>query len=68
MRNWKAINNASWRGGAVGFTDEVVSFARDIAMHPETWLDFPLPENDDDDGNSRFALLNLVVIFLSLLI
>ncbi|KAL3654676.1 hypothetical protein CASFOL_001411 [Castilleja foliolosa] len=35
--------------GAVGVTEEVVAFARDIAMNPETWLDFPLPENVDFD-------------------
>ncbi|KAL3618886.1 hypothetical protein CASFOL_037114 [Castilleja foliolosa] len=35
--------------GAVGVTEEVVAFVRDIAMHPETWLDFPLPENVDFD-------------------
>ncbi|CAL5369352.1 unnamed protein product [Camellia sinensis] len=41
--------------GAVGVTDEVVAFARDIAMHPETWLDFPLPDdNDDDDDEIEF--------------
>lgn len=34
---------------AVGVTDEVVAFARDIAMHPETWSDFPLPEDENDD-------------------
>ncbi|GFP99938.1 hypothetical protein PHJA_002137900 [Phtheirospermum japonicum] len=34
---------------SVGVTEEVVAFARDIAMHPETWLDFPLPENFDFD-------------------
>lgn len=34
---------------AVGVTEEVVAFARDIAMHPETWLDFPLPSDDDED-------------------
>ncbi|KAI4321085.1 hypothetical protein MLD38_034506 [Melastoma candidum] len=29
---------------------EVLNFARNIAMHPETWLDFPLdPEEDLDD-------------------
>jgi hypothetical protein len=38
-------------GSAVGVTEEVVAFARDVAMHPETWMDFPLPENDDDDGD-----------------
>ncbi|MGV7468031.1 hypothetical protein PJI21_29040, partial [Mycobacterium kansasii] len=36
--------------GVVGLTDEVVDFARDVALHPETWLDFPLP-HDDDDGD-----------------
>lgn len=35
---------------AVALTDEVVAFANNIAMHPETWLDFPLPEEDDKDG------------------
>ncbi|KAK4346683.1 hypothetical protein RND71_033022 [Anisodus tanguticus] len=34
--------------GAVGVTEEVVAFVRDIAMHPETWLDFPLLDEDDD--------------------
>ncbi|KAA8522581.1 hypothetical protein F0562_013058 [Nyssa sinensis] len=35
-------------GGAVGVTEEVVAFVRDIAMHPETWLDFPLSDDEDD--------------------
>ncbi|KAK3021919.1 hypothetical protein RJ639_045213 [Escallonia herrerae] len=35
--------------GAVGVTDEVVAFVRDIAMHPETWLDFPLLDDEDDE-------------------
>lgn len=35
--------------GVAGVTEEVVAFVRDIAMHPETWLDFPLPENEDDE-------------------
>ncbi|KAJ8773285.1 hypothetical protein K2173_028462 [Erythroxylum novogranatense] len=34
---------------ATGITDEVLAFARNIAMHPETWLDFPLDEEDDLD-------------------
>nr|XP_043618076.1 uncharacterized protein LOC122589819 [Erigeron canadensis] len=34
-------------GEAIGVTDEVVAFVRDITMHPETWLDFPLPDFDD---------------------
>uniref|UniRef100_A0A2P2MZY0 BSD domain-containing protein n=1 Tax=Rhizophora mucronata TaxID=61149 RepID=A0A2P2MZY0_RHIMU len=38
-----------WRAGAIGITDEVLAFARNIAMHPETWLDFPLEEEEDLD-------------------
>ena len=37
---------------AVALTDEVVAFADNIAMHPETWLDFPLLQDEDDDGKS----------------
>ncbi|XVF36449.1 hypothetical protein REPUB_Repub19eG0059500 [Reevesia pubescens] len=38
------------RFNAVGITDEVLAFARNIAHHPETWLDFPLdPDEDLDD-------------------
>lgn len=37
---------------AVALTDEVVVFADNIAMHPETWLDFPSLEEDEDDGKS----------------
>ncbi|OVA10683.1 BSD [Macleaya cordata] len=36
-------------GGAVGVTDEVLVFARNIAMHPETWLDFPLVDDEEFD-------------------
>ncbi|XP_057761304.1 uncharacterized protein LOC130981682 [Arachis stenosperma] len=35
--------------GVVGITEDVVLFARDVAMHPETWLDFPLPHVADSD-------------------
>ncbi|GAB4849114.1 hypothetical protein Ancab_003922 [Ancistrocladus abbreviatus] len=35
--------------GVVGVTEEVVAFARDVALHPETWLDFPLPDDDDEE-------------------
>lgn len=35
---------------AVGVTEEVVGFARDVAMHPETWLDFPLPDVQGFEG------------------
>ncbi|XP_052201947.1 uncharacterized protein LOC127807842 [Diospyros lotus] len=34
---------------AVGITQEVLAFAMNIAHHPETWLDFPLEEEDDID-------------------
>ncbi|KAK4274615.1 hypothetical protein QN277_017809 [Acacia crassicarpa] len=34
---------------AVGITDEVLAFASNIAMHPETWLDYPVEEEDDTD-------------------
>ncbi|KAE9596711.1 putative BSD domain-containing protein [Lupinus albus] len=34
----------------VGLTEEVLAFAGNIAMHPETWLDFPhLVDPDSDD-------------------
>ncbi|XP_047310175.1 uncharacterized protein LOC124913805 [Impatiens glandulifera] len=39
-------------GIAVGVTREVVAFVRDISAHPQTWLDFPLP----DDENHEFEL------------
>ena len=42
----------------VGVTDEVLTFARNISMHPETWLDFPLfTEEDDEDGMFLWTLL-----------
>ncbi|XP_076949482.1 uncharacterized protein LOC143622132 [Bidens hawaiensis] len=34
---------------SVGVTDEVLMFATNIAHHPETWLDFPLSEEEDSD-------------------
>uniref|UniRef100_J3N915 BSD domain-containing protein n=1 Tax=Oryza brachyantha TaxID=4533 RepID=J3N915_ORYBR len=35
---------------APGFTEEAVAFARDAAMRPELWLDFPLlPDDADSD-------------------
>lgn len=37
--------------GAIGVTEEVLTFARNISMHPETWLDFPLfPDDETADG------------------
>lgn len=41
---------------AVGITDEVLAFARNISMHPETWLDFPIDEEEDTSG--KRALLS----------
>ncbi|KAL8172063.1 hypothetical protein V2J09_023867 [Rumex salicifolius] len=38
-----------WVHKAVGVTDEVLAFAGNIAHHPETWLDFPIEEEDDLD-------------------
>lgn len=35
---------------AVGVSEEVLLFARNISMHPETWIDFPVPDYDDFDG------------------
>ncbi|CAN4079806.1 unnamed protein product [Withania somnifera] len=35
--------------GAVGVTEEVVAFVRDISMHPQTWLDFPLFHDEDEE-------------------
>ncbi|KAH9605591.1 hypothetical protein KSS87_013210 [Heliosperma pusillum] len=42
--------------GVVGLTNEVVAFATDVSMHPETWLDFPLPVDDDSDNDDDFEL------------
>uniref|UniRef100_A0A1J3H258 BSD domain-containing protein n=1 Tax=Noccaea caerulescens TaxID=107243 RepID=A0A1J3H258_NOCCA len=33
-------------GDAIGVNEELVAFVKDLAMHPETWLDFPLPDDD----------------------
>ncbi|XP_008790255.2 uncharacterized protein LOC103707513 isoform X2 [Phoenix dactylifera] len=38
-------------GDAVGVTEEVLAFARNISMHPETWLDFPLLADDEDSDD-----------------
>lgn len=50
--------------GAVGVTEEVVAFARDVAMHPETWLDFPLPQDDEDDVGT--SSITTAFLFFSL--
>lgn len=46
---------------AVGITDEVLAFASNIAHHPETWLDFPLDEEEDLDGMVLIGLFMLVI-------
>ena len=35
--------------GGVKITNEVLAFARNIGMHPKTWLDFPIDEEEDLD-------------------
>ncbi|KAJ8645663.1 hypothetical protein MRB53_007411 [Persea americana] len=44
-------SEGSATGGAVGVTEEVLAFARNISMHPETWLDFPLFTDDEDSDD-----------------
>ncbi|MCO5561510.1 hypothetical protein L7F22_015131 [Adiantum nelumboides] len=44
---------------AVGVTEEVLTFARNISMHPETWLNFPLllfTDDDEDDVVSSYCV------------
>lgn len=48
---------------AVGITEEVLTFATNIAMHPETWLDFPIDEEDDTDGKSSSINLRKSISF-----
>uniref|UniRef100_A0A7N0V053 BSD domain-containing protein n=1 Tax=Kalanchoe fedtschenkoi TaxID=63787 RepID=A0A7N0V053_KALFE len=38
-------------GSTVGVTEEVVAFAKNVAMHPETWLDFPLADDDEEQDD-----------------
>ncbi|KAA8537869.1 hypothetical protein F0562_027551 [Nyssa sinensis] len=47
--NFLPFGSGDQIGDAVGITDEVLAFARNIAHHPETWLDFPLSEEEDMD-------------------
>nr|GLL48200.1 uncharacterized protein LOC109170574 [Ipomoea trifida] len=50
-------------GDAVGVTEEALGFAQNIAHHPETWLDFPLSEEDEefDDFEISETQVNHVV-------
>lgn len=43
-------------GLALGVTPEVLGFVRNISMHPETWLDFPLSDDEESDGMLDFRL------------
>ena len=53
-------------GGAVGVTEEVMSFVRNIANHPETWLDFPLVDDEDSDGMWFWIIFIYLVIYFCL--
>ncbi|XP_050365297.1 uncharacterized protein LOC126783801 [Argentina anserina] len=43
-------------GLALGVTPEVLAFVRNVSMHPETWLDFPL---SDGEGSDDFELSDI---------
>lgn len=47
---------------AVGLTEEVLAFASNIAHHPETWLDFPLSDDQDMDGMFVHFLIQLLLV------
>ncbi|KAJ0981826.1 hypothetical protein J5N97_010081 [Dioscorea zingiberensis] len=51
-------------GWAIGVTAEVLAFARNISMHPETWINFPLYEDDEepDDFNMSDAQVKHVLV------
>lgn len=51
-------------GDAIGVTEEVVGFARDLALHPETWLDFPFPDEDDNFDGTFSIRSHIVIRFL----
>ncbi|XP_076950935.1 uncharacterized protein LOC143624070 [Bidens hawaiensis] len=39
----------------IGVTGEVLTFVKDITMHPETWLNFPLPDDEDDSEDFELS-------------
>lgn len=54
---------------AVGITEEVLAFARNIAMHPETWLDFPIDEEEDTDGKpASLSVISLYHYFVRMIL
>lgn len=70
--NFLLLGSEEEIGDAVGVTEEVVAFARNISMHPETWLDFPLPDYEDSDGIfpslfSFFSLSKTICVSTSIL-
>ncbi|KAJ9566899.1 hypothetical protein OSB04_002865 [Centaurea solstitialis] len=42
-------------GDFVGVTEEVLTFAMNIAHHPETWLDFPLSEEEEENDDFEMS-------------
>ncbi|KAG6534685.1 uncharacterized protein LOC121988897 [Zingiber officinale] len=40
---------------AIGINEEVLAFARNVSMHPETWLDFPLPHGEEDSKDFELS-------------
>ncbi|RZS13514.1 hypothetical protein BHM03_00045117 [Ensete ventricosum] len=53
-------SESKYRIDAIGVTEEVMAFVRNISMHPETWLDFPLlPDDEESDGLSPFLVTSL---------
>ena len=58
-------SEGSATGGAVGVTEEVLAFARNISMHPETWLDFPLFTDDEDSDGMSSCFLDRILLLCS---
>ena len=50
--------------GGVGITDKVLAFARNNRMHPETWLDFPIDEEEDLDRMCLFFFFSFFFLLL----
>ncbi|KAJ0683902.1 hypothetical protein HanLR1_Chr11g0385391 [Helianthus annuus] len=47
---------------AIGVTDEVLAFVRDVTMHPDTWMEFPIEEDEDDAEGHLEVVLNMKII------
>ncbi|KAM7266009.1 hypothetical protein ACFE04_003692 [Oxalis oulophora] len=39
---------------AVGVNEDVLTFARNLVLHPGTWLDFPIPDDDNDQQDDFY--------------